>query len=312
MARIRSIKPEFWTDVAVVECSPNARLLFIGTWTFADDCGNLDRSAKQLKVQIFPADNIDCEPLINELTRHELLIEYTSAGKAYLHIKNFRRHQRIDRPGPPRFPEFVEYSSKSYPQANQEPLSLQNSEHTENKQFDEQSSNTRRAFAPGGEGSGGESKGKGKGEDLCEHRALPVDNSPARAEKTPEKPNPKPRKPKPLPEEIPKPEPPKTGWWNTDPGILATAKTLNLPAISGETVRALKERCFAEIERMKSANAVPLPTIQPPSCAHCGAPFANGGFTSMSTGNVCNPCYAAYLRSEWQPGQPDQPQAPTA
>jgi hypothetical protein len=141
--------------------------------------------------------------------------------------------------------------------------------------------------AKGSEGKGREGKGL-----------------PSTVHNQPEKPNPKPRKPKPLPEEIPKPEPPKTGWWDTDPGVIATAKTLNLPAISGETVRALKERCFAEIERMKSANATPLPAIQPPSCAHCGTPFANGGFTSMTGGNVCNPCYAAYLRSEWQPAQP--------
>jgi hypothetical protein len=128
----------------------------------------------------------------------------------------------------------------------------------------------------------------------------------------PEKPNPKSRKAEPLPEEIPKPEPPKTGWWHTDSGILATAKTLNLPAVSVETMRDLKERCFAEIERLKAAGANPLPAIKAPSCAHCGTPFANGGFTSMTGGNVCNPCYAAYMRSEWQPAQPDQQPRPPA
>ena len=51
MARIRTVKPEFWTDRRVGECSPNARLLFIATWNFADDHGGLDRSAKQLKAQ---------------------------------------------------------------------------------------------------------------------------------------------------------------------------------------------------------------------------------------------------------------------
>jgi hypothetical protein len=122
----------------------------------------------------------------------------------------------------------------------------------------------------------------------------------------PEKPNPKTRKPKPLPEEIPKPEPPKTRWWDTDAGVVSTAKTLNLPSITGETIHAMKDRCFAEIERLKAAGATPLPAIKPPSCARCGTPFANGGFTSMSSGNVCNPCYAAYLRSEWQPPQPAQ------
>ncbi len=40
MARIRSIKTEFWTAEQVMECSPIARLLFIGMWNFCDDGGN--------------------------------------------------------------------------------------------------------------------------------------------------------------------------------------------------------------------------------------------------------------------------------
>ena len=39
MARIRTIKPEFWTSEQVVDCSPTARLLFIGLWNFCDDGG---------------------------------------------------------------------------------------------------------------------------------------------------------------------------------------------------------------------------------------------------------------------------------
>ena len=39
MARIRSIKPQFWTSEQIADCSSNARLLFIGLWNFCDDCG---------------------------------------------------------------------------------------------------------------------------------------------------------------------------------------------------------------------------------------------------------------------------------
>jgi hypothetical protein len=35
MARIRTTKPEFWTDGKVVGMSPFARLLFLGSWNFA-------------------------------------------------------------------------------------------------------------------------------------------------------------------------------------------------------------------------------------------------------------------------------------
>lgn len=104
MARIRTIKPEFWSDGTLMECSLNARLLFIGTWNFADDNGNLDRSAKQIKARIFPGDSIDCEPLIQELIAHGRLIEYSVNGKNYLHIHKFNEHQVINRPGKPHCP----------------------------------------------------------------------------------------------------------------------------------------------------------------------------------------------------------------
>lgn len=106
MARIRSIKPDFWTDEKLTECSLSARLLFIGTWNFADDAGNLDRSAKQIKARIFPIDAIDCEPLIQELIHQELLVEYSVGGKKYLHIHGFAKHQIINRPSRPSCPDF--------------------------------------------------------------------------------------------------------------------------------------------------------------------------------------------------------------
>ena len=108
MARIRTIKPEFWTDDKLTECSLSARLLFIGTWNFADDEGNLDRSAKQIKARVFPVDDIDCEPLLRELIAQGLLTEYSVNGKVYLHIQGFKKHQVINRPSAPAYPLFDE------------------------------------------------------------------------------------------------------------------------------------------------------------------------------------------------------------
>lgn len=104
MARIRTIKPDFWTDERLTECSLSARLLFIGTWNFADDNGNFPRSSKKIKMQIFPADAIECEPLVIELLTHGLLIEYSVNGEKYLHIKNFKKHQVINRPSKSNIP----------------------------------------------------------------------------------------------------------------------------------------------------------------------------------------------------------------
>jgi hypothetical protein len=106
MARIRTIKPDFWTDEKLTDCSMSARLLFIGTWNFADDYGNLDRSAKQIKARVFPLDPIDCEPLLQELITQGVLTEYSFEGKTYLHIMGFVKHQVINRPSQPLCPSY--------------------------------------------------------------------------------------------------------------------------------------------------------------------------------------------------------------
>ena len=108
MARIRTIKPDFWTDETLTECSLSARLLFIGSWNFADDNGNLEHSAKQLKMKVFPADDVKVTPLLNDLITHGLLIEYSVNGKKYLHIKGFLKHQVINRPSKSNIPPFDE------------------------------------------------------------------------------------------------------------------------------------------------------------------------------------------------------------
>jgi len=100
------IKPELWTDEKLGECSVSARLLLIASLNFADDYGNLDRSARQLKAQAMPYDHIDCEPLIGELLTAGLIIEYKVTDRLYLHIKNFEKHQRIERKSAPRFPQY--------------------------------------------------------------------------------------------------------------------------------------------------------------------------------------------------------------
>lgn len=116
MARIRTIKPEFWTDERLTECSLSARLLFIGMLNFADDNGNQGYSAKRLKMQIFPADSIDTQPLLDELLTQGVIIEYSVSGEKYLHIKGFRAHQVINRPSATKIPQpdFIVDSSNTH------------------------------------------------------------------------------------------------------------------------------------------------------------------------------------------------------
>jgi hypothetical protein len=111
MSRIRTIKPDFWTDEKVVVLSPLARLLFIGLWNFVDDDGRAPYSPARLKMQILPADPADISELLGELRREGLIWVYEVDGKQYFHVTNFDRHQKIDHrsksrhPPPPTPPE---------------------------------------------------------------------------------------------------------------------------------------------------------------------------------------------------------------
>lgn len=78
--------------------------MFIGMLNFADDNGNLSYSAKRLKMQIFPADMIDTQPLLDELLIHGVLIEYSVNGEKFINIKGFRKHQLINRPSASKIP----------------------------------------------------------------------------------------------------------------------------------------------------------------------------------------------------------------
>lgn len=103
MARIRTIKPEFWIDETLTECSLGARLLFIALWNFADDQGYVDDKPKRIKAQVFPSDDIDVAPLLDELVERGRLVRYDSPIGPVLHIRNFDRHQRVDKPSKARF-----------------------------------------------------------------------------------------------------------------------------------------------------------------------------------------------------------------
>ncbi|HBT8174813.1 TPA: hypothetical protein MCK47_002473 [Klebsiella pneumoniae] len=159
MARIRTVKPEFWTDEKVVECSIPARLLFIGLFNFANDMGCLERSPKRLKMQIFPADALDCEPLIQELIIHGLLTEYSVNDVCYLQIKGFLKHQKINRPSASKIPlppEFTESKAGK-----------------EEKRAPNQGGLSEDSVNPHGgltDGKGREGKGKGSNPTLYAHK----------------------------------------------------------------------------------------------------------------------------------------------
>ena len=113
MARIRTVKPEFWTSEQVAECSTITRLLFIGMWNFCDDGGNHPASLKSLKMQVFPSDDIQLSEIgtmIDELVKNELITQYTVNNKDYWHVLGWK-HQKIEKPNY-KHPEYFPTNSK--------------------------------------------------------------------------------------------------------------------------------------------------------------------------------------------------------
>lgn len=112
MARIRSVHPSLFTDEAWVSCTPMARLLYIGLWTDADDQGLFEWRPIQLKMRLFPGDNTDVSPLLDELASVELVARLESGGKKLGAIRQFRKYQRPKKPNrifvlPPEWETYV-------------------------------------------------------------------------------------------------------------------------------------------------------------------------------------------------------------
>lgn len=98
MARIRTIKPDFWTDGNMVRLSPFARLLYIGMWNFTlCDHGHVADDAMKLKLQILPMDAVDIDALLAEIMAQGRVVRVADKdGRTYLLVKRFEDHQKID------------------------------------------------------------------------------------------------------------------------------------------------------------------------------------------------------------------------
>lgn len=112
MARIRSIKPQFFLNEELSELPAIVRLLFIGLWTQADREGRLLDRPKRLKAELFPYDNFDVDKGLNQLSDAGFIFRYKVNANitdrilapeqpitelALIQIKKFLKHQKIDK-----------------------------------------------------------------------------------------------------------------------------------------------------------------------------------------------------------------------
>jgi len=93
MARARNIKPGFYANEDLAECSIWARFIFPGLWMLADREGRLEYRPKRIKGLILPFDTVDVEPLLHELEQFGFIASYVVDSVRYLQIVKFLDHQ---------------------------------------------------------------------------------------------------------------------------------------------------------------------------------------------------------------------------
>lgn len=93
MARIRTIKPEFFSSEDIVSLSPFARLLYVALWCEADREGRMVWKPLTFKLRYFPGDALDIDTLCKELTDRGLAVLY---GDGLAYIPKFLLHQHVN------------------------------------------------------------------------------------------------------------------------------------------------------------------------------------------------------------------------
>lgn len=99
MARIRSIKPEFYRHhelfLAEKQSGLPIRVAFSGLWLCADKEGRFKWNPIHLKLDVLPYDEIDFSDVLSVLENSGFIVSYDVAGKKYGIIPTFKEHQRI-------------------------------------------------------------------------------------------------------------------------------------------------------------------------------------------------------------------------
>jgi hypothetical protein len=110
MARIRSVKPTFWTDEKIGLLPRDVRLTFLGLISaMADDHGRLPGVARLVRGAVYPFDEdistAEVERHLQKIADGKLITRYAVNGGQYIHIRNWLRHQKVDRPSASLIPE---------------------------------------------------------------------------------------------------------------------------------------------------------------------------------------------------------------
>ncbi|MES2367674.1 MAG: hypothetical protein V4563_17490 [Pseudomonadota bacterium] len=101
MARIRTVKPEFWQHEELANLPAETRLLAIGLLNHSDDEGYFRANHKLIKAAVFPFsdDSVSVQCMLISLQKIDYIrLAIGTDGKPYGFVTNFTKHQRVNRP----------------------------------------------------------------------------------------------------------------------------------------------------------------------------------------------------------------------
>lgn len=93
MARLRTLKPGFFTNEVLAEIEPLGRLLFQGLWCLADREGRLEDRPRKIKAEVLPYDDCDVDRLLDDLAAHGFIRRYQVGEARYIAVLTFVKHQ---------------------------------------------------------------------------------------------------------------------------------------------------------------------------------------------------------------------------
>ena len=134
------ISPEIWASSSFAELNDFAKLVFIGLISNADDEGKGEADPALLKSTLFPRDEkkraADVKSALSEIARSTSTLLYSVEGKNYYILTKWKAYQKLDRPTLSKLPNPPETMGER-------------GRTTQNQDFDEGSTNTRRMLDEG-------------------------------------------------------------------------------------------------------------------------------------------------------------------
>ncbi len=108
MARIRTIKPDFFADEKLSKLKRDVRLLYVGMWVFSDDYGTVRSNPIWIKSNVYPYDEElrvnDVKLWLDALVKARMLEPFCYNGEGFYNIRTFDTHQKVEKKSKPVVP----------------------------------------------------------------------------------------------------------------------------------------------------------------------------------------------------------------